>query len=85
MDAVIEQLRQTDPSNSEEVVAIGIEGLKILVEELPSIPTFGYIGFATWDETYWTNWPFAENPYSQPYVHWGPFKYMTPFLEPVGG
>lgn len=85
MDAVIEQLRQTDPSNTEEVVAIGIEGLKILVEELPSIPTFGYIGFATWDETYWTNWPFAENPYSQPYVHWGPFKYMTPFLEPVGG
>lgn len=84
MDAVIEKLRQTDPSNTDEVVAVGIEGLKLLVEEMPGIPTFGYIGFLTWDEYYWTNWPGAENPYSQPYVHWGPFKYMTPFLQPAG-
>lgn len=83
MDAVIEKLRQTDPSNTDEVVSTGIEGLKLLVQEMPGIPTFGYIGFVTWDEFYWTNWPGAENPYSQPYVHWGPFKYMTPFLEPV--
>jgi len=85
MDAVIQQLRETDPSNTEEVIAKGIEGLKILVQQMPGIPTFGYIGFVTYDETYWTNWPTAENPYSQPYVHWGPFKYTTPFLETVGG
>ncbi len=84
MDAVIAQLRETDPSNEEAVIALGIEGLKIAITELPSIPTFGYIGFITWDETYWTNWPGAENPYTQPYTHWGPFKYMTPFLQPVG-
>lgn len=84
MDAVIAQLRETDPSNREEVIAIGIEGLKLAVESMPGIPTFGYIGFVSWDETYWTNWPGAENPYTQPYTHWGPFKYMTPFLEPTG-
>jgi peptide/nickel transport system substrate-binding protein len=84
MDDVIEVLRETDPANSEEVIAIGIDGLKIAVEELPGIPTFGYIGFVSWDEHYWTNWPGAENPYISPYVHWGPFKYMTPFLEPTG-
>ncbi len=84
MDEVIEKLRNTDPSNTEEVIAIGIEGLKIAVTEMPGIPTFGYIGFLTWDEYYWTNWPGAENPYTQPYTHWGPFKYMTPFLEPTG-
>ncbi len=84
MDAVIEKLRNTDPSNTEEVIAIGIEGLKIAVTEMPGIPTFGYIGFLTWDEYYWTNWPGAENPYTQPYTHWGPFKYMTPFLEATG-
>ena len=84
MDDVIKRLRETDPSDSEAVIAIGTEGLKLAVEAMPGIPTFGYIGFVSWDETFWTNWPGAENPYTQPYTHWGPFKYMTPFLEPVG-
>ncbi len=84
MDAVIEQLRITDPADYQAVVDVGIEGLKVAVTEMPGIPTFGYIGFIAWDETYWTNWPGAENPYTQPYTHWGPFKYMTPFLEPTG-
>lgn len=83
MDAVIEQLRMTDPSDTEATVALGIEGLKIVLSDLPSIPTFGYIGFVSWDETYWTNYPGAENPYAGPYTHWGSFKYMTPFLEPT--
>lgn len=84
MDAVIEQLRNTDPTDYQAVVDVGIEGLKIAIEEMPGIPTYGYVGFVTWDEQYWTNWPGAENPYTQPYTHWGPFKYMTPFLEPTG-
>ncbi len=84
LDDVIKRLRETDPSKTDEVVAIGIEGLQLLVEEMPGIPTFGYIGFVSWDQTYWTNWPGSENPYSQPYTHWGPFKYMTPSLKPTG-
>lgn len=84
MDAVIAELRETDPTNYQAVVDIGIEGLKIAVTEMPSIPTFGYIGFISWDQTYWTNWPGAENAYTQPYTHWGPFKYMTPFLQATG-
>jgi peptide/nickel transport system substrate-binding protein len=51
---------------------------------MPGIPTFGYIGFVSWDQYYWNNWPGSDNPYTQPYTHWGPFKYMTPFLEPAG-
>ena len=84
MDAVIEKLRNTDPTDYQATVDVGIEGLKIAVTEMPGIPTYGYVGFVTWDEQYWTNWPGAENPYTQPYTHWGPFKYMTPFLEPTG-
>lgn len=84
MDAVIEKLRSTDPTDYQATVDVGIEGLKIAVTEMPGIPTFGYTGFITWDQTYWSNWPGIENAYSQPYTHWGPFKYMTPFLEPTG-
>lgn len=84
MDAVIQKLQETDPADYDAVVEVGIEGLKIAVTEMPGIPTYGYIGFIAWDETYWDNWPGAENAYTQPYTHWGPFKYMTPFLEATG-
>ena len=84
MDAVIKGLRETDPADTAATIALGIEGLKLAVAAMPGIPTYGVTGFVTWDEYYWTNWPGSENPYTQPYTHWGPFKYMTPFLEPTG-
>jgi len=84
MDDIIKRLRETDPFDTEKVIAIGIEGLKEAVKNMPAIPTYGYIGFVGWDETYWTNWPGSENAYSQPYTHWPNFKYMTPFLEQTG-
>ena len=84
MDDIIKRLRETDPFDTEQVVAIGIEGLKLGVEQMPGIPTYGYIGFVGWDETYWTNWPGSENAYAQPYTHWPNFKYTTPFLQPTG-
>jgi peptide/nickel transport system substrate-binding protein len=84
MDNIIEELRETDPFDTEAVIATGIEGLKEAVTNMPGVPTYGYIGFVGWDEYYWTNWPGSENQYTQPYTHWPNFKYMTPFLEPTG-
>lgn len=85
MDDIIKRLRETDPFDTEAVVAIGTEGLQEAVKNMPGIPTYGYIGFVGWDETYWTNWPGSENAYAQPYTHWPNFKYTTPFLQPTGG
>jgi len=84
MDAIIKKLRETDPFNTEGVIAAGTEGLKEAVKNMPGIPTYGYIGFVGWDEYYWTNWPGSENPYNEPYTHWPNFKYTTPFLKPTG-
>jgi peptide/nickel transport system substrate-binding protein len=84
LDQIIAELRDTDPADYDATVAVGVEGLKVLVQEMPGIPTFGYIGFVGWDQYFWTNWPGIENAYTQPYTHWGPFKYMTPRLEPTG-
>lgn len=83
-DAIVEKLRMTDPADYEATVEVGIEGLKYLVNEMPGIPTYGYVGFIGWDEQFWTNWPGSENPYTQPYAHWGPLKYMTPRIKPTG-
>ncbi len=84
MDDIIKRLRETDPFNVEQVIAIGTEGLKEAVKNMPGTPTYGYIGFIGWDETYWTNWPGSENAYCVPYTHWPNFKYTTPFLQPTG-
>ena len=84
MDSIIKDLRETDPFNTEQVIAVGIEGLKEAVTNMPGVPTYGYIGFVGWDEYFWTNWPGSENPYTQPYTHWPNFKYTTPFLQPTG-
>ncbi|MGY4686656.1 ABC transporter substrate-binding protein [Petrotoga sp. DB-2] len=83
MDKVIEGMEKVD-WGSEENIELGMEGLKILVEEMPTIPTFGYPGFLAFDEYYWTDYPTAENPYMFP-GDWMPnFKYVLPFLEPTG-
>jgi len=84
MDDIIKRLRETDPFDTEKVIAIGTEGLKEAVKNMPGIPTYGYIGFVGWDEYYWTNWPGSENAYNEPYTHWPNFKYTTPFLKPTG-
>ncbi|HEU4744143.1 MAG TPA: ABC transporter substrate-binding protein [Anaerolineales bacterium] len=84
MDAIIKELRETDPFDTEKVVEIGIRGLQEAVRNMPGIPTYGYIGFVGWDEHYWTNWPGSENAYNEPYTHWPNFKYTTPFLEQTG-
>ncbi len=84
MDDIIQRLRETDPFATEQVIAIGIEGLQEAIRNMPGLPTYGYIGFVGWDETYWTNWPGSENAYNQPYTHWPNFKYTTPFLRPAG-
>ncbi|MGY4688140.1 ABC transporter substrate-binding protein, partial [Petrotoga sp. DB-2] len=83
MDKVIEQMEKVE-WDSEENIQLGIEGLKILVEEMPTIPTFSYPGVIAFDEYYWTNYPTAENPYMIPYTHWPNLKYVLPFLEPTG-
>lgn len=84
MDAIIKELRETDPFDTEKVVEVGIRGLQEAVRNMPGIPTYGYIGFVGWDEHFWTNWPGSENAYNEPYTHWPNFKYTTPFLEQTG-
>lgn len=85
LDKVIERMGETDPfAEIEATRLLDIEALKIVLEEMPTISTYGYCGAMAWDEYYWTNWPGAENPYSQPYQHWLNLKYMLPFLQPTG-
>ncbi|MEZ4680398.1 MAG: hypothetical protein R2932_39890 [Caldilineaceae bacterium] len=50
MDAVIEKLRNTDPTDYQAVVDVGIRRAEAIAD-MPSIPTYGYVGFVTCDST----------------------------------
>lgn len=86
LDKIIDEMEKLD-WNDPRNIEFGREGLKILAEELPTIP-IGTIGVLTtalvYNDYYWTNWPTLENPYMMPYWHWSQFKYLLTFLEPTG-
>ena len=84
MDKIVDDLKSTAWGNTDKIIQIGIEGFKLLVAEMPSVPTVAYPGIVGWDETYWTNYPGAENVYTQPYHHWPNFAFMLPYLKPTG-
>jgi len=84
MDQIIADLKGTDWNDDDRMAELGIAGLKIAIEEMPGIPTYAYPSAIANDTYYWTNWPSADNLYTQPHHHWPNFKYMLPFLEPTG-
>ena len=48
MDSVIAKLKDTDWNDTESIINVGLEGLKLLVKEMPTIPTFNYPGVVAW-------------------------------------
>jgi len=83
MDDIIGRMEAVDISDEETTVTLGLEALKILVEEMPTVPIYGGIAFLAWSETYWTNYPGAENLYPNPWHWWPNFKLALPFLKPA--
>jgi peptide/nickel transport system substrate-binding protein len=49
---------------------------------MPIIPLMAYNVFTAMDETYWTGYPTAENPYANPVPNWGNSRSMMVKLKP---
>ena len=43
---------------------------------MPTIPLMAYNVFVAMDDTYWTGYPTAEDPYANPVPNWGNSRYM---------
>ena len=81
LDAIIEANR-TVAFDDPKVVELGMDYLKLAVEEMPFIPLMAYNKFAPFDTTYWTGFPSAKNPYSASGPFWSNLRYMIVELEP---
>ena len=81
LDAIIEANR-TVAFDDPKVVELGMDYLKLAVEEMPFIPLMAYNKFAPFDTTYWTGFPSVDNPYSASGPFWSNLRYMIVELEP---
>ena len=82
-DAVVDEMGRTAPDDP-KLVAQFREAMEIWLAELPSVPLVQWYHRIAHNETYWRNWPSAENPYiHSAYWHrtWG---LVLLNLEPAG-
>jgi len=81
LDRIIDQTRKTafdDPKGLE----LGREYVKLTVREMPTIPLMSYNVFTAMDDTHWTGYPSAEQPYANPVPNWANSRYMMVRLKP---
>ena len=82
LDKIIETTRTVgfdDPKG----VELGLDYLKLVAREMPTIPLMAYNVFTVMDSTYWTGYPDAVTaPYTDPVPNWGNTRYMMVKLRP---
>ena len=83
-DRIVDQMGQTAPDDP-QLLSLFRQAMEIWIEELPSIPLVQWYHRIPHNETYWTNWPTAANPYiNSAYWHTS-FLLVLLGLEPVQG
>lgn len=82
LDKMVEETRSI-AFDSPRGIEIGKDFVKLAVREMPIIPLMAYNVFTSMDTTYWTGFPTAENPYTNPVPNWGNSRYMFVRLKPT--
>lgn len=80
--ALIDQMGAL-PLGDPQVVDLMKQAVTIWADELPDIPLVQTPVFILFNETYWTNWPTADNNYIQPPNHWQHFLRVLTELKPA--
>ncbi len=81
LDKIIETIRTID-FDDPRGIELGKDYVKLVTREMPIIPLMSYNVFTVADETYWTGFPTAENPYANPVTNWGNSRYMFVRIKP---
>ena len=79
---IIKELATLSPED-EKSYELGMEFVKVAIEDLPFIGFHSGVKFVPTNSTLWTNYPNAENPYNGPWWWWSCFKYIVTEIVPV--
>lgn len=78
MDAIV---ASSDPDS--DYMKDAAAALEIALRDIPQIDLLEEFHVVTFNNTYWTGWPSAENPYVAPYTPWEAFNLVIHNLEPA--
>ncbi|MCC6454669.1 MAG: ABC transporter substrate-binding protein [Caldilineaceae bacterium] len=82
LDPIIEAIQRLD-FDDPQGIELGIEFIKLAAREMPITPIMSYNVFSVCDETYWTGFPTADDPYTNPVANWANTKYMFVKIQPA--
>jgi peptide/nickel transport system substrate-binding protein len=86
MDQIIEEMELVPWDDEQRIIELGLEGLKIEIEEMIGVPLLNTPILIVFDNYYWTNWPSPENDYARcdNFTTWPQLKYILHHLKPTG-
>ncbi len=80
--AIVDEMGTT-PLGDPSIDAMFVEAMTYWMEELPVIPITEARKIIPFNNTYWTNWPTADNPYIHPPTWWQHTHEIIHNLEPA--
>jgi hypothetical protein len=84
MDEIRDELKVTPLDDLDRLTELGLESLKLRIEEMVGIPTVHYAHADAFNTKYWTNWPLEGNEYVSVYWTWSIFKVLLPRVKSTG-
>ena len=78
MDAVL-----ASPDPDSQYMKDAAAALEIALRDIPQIDMLEEFHVVTFNNTYWTGWPSAADPYVAPYTPWEAFNLVIHNLEPA--
>ncbi|MDB5474005.1 MAG: hypothetical protein JWP99_1308 [Devosia sp.] len=86
LDSIIDRMEVVPASPDPESAYMkdAVAALDIIMRDLPQIDLLEEFHVVTFNNTYWTGWPSAEDPYVAPYTPWEAFNLVIHNLQPTG-
>ena len=85
-DKIIDRMNGVlaDPDPNSAYMKDAAAALDIAMRDLPQVDMLEELHVVTFNDTYWTGWPSAKDPYVAPYTPWEAFNLVIHRLKPSG-
>lgn len=84
MDKILDQMEKIPGSPDDpKYMALAEAATKIYLRDMPEIMLLEELHVVVFNNTYWTGWPSAKNPYVAPYPPWMGFNLAMHTIKPV--
>ncbi|MGH2544593.1 MAG: ABC transporter substrate-binding protein, partial [Ardenticatenaceae bacterium] len=73
-DAIVDEMALIPPDQDEPLIELYRQAMEIWFADLPVVPLVQAPALVPFNETFWTGWPSAENPWNMPVSWWATFN-----------